>query len=401
MHTSVFELLMPRTVLYGIGSFQEVGKQTKKLGTKALIISDPIMESIGNVSDCEACLQEEGVPFSTYTGVDTEPNNIHVQEAIEVCERESCDVIVAIGGGSCIDTAKAAAILMTNGGTIADYFGGNRPFHEKPLPLITLPTTAGTGSEMTKVTVITDTITDVKMMLSRPELLPEVAIVDPKLTISCPKGVTAATGIDALCHAIEAFISKKAQPVTDTLALSAIENIMNTIRRAYNDGDDIEARDKMALGSMLAGAAFSNASVALVHGMSRPIGALFHVPHGISNAMLLPGVLEFTKNEAADRLAVIGRVIAPELADRSNEELADVVIQEIKQLCLDLNIPNMKNYGVNEEKFQVSLSKMAYDALESGSPDNTPRVPTHKEIMKLYETCYYYNFNAARNVSKL
>ncbi|MCA1024291.1 iron-containing alcohol dehydrogenase [Halobacillus litoralis] len=401
MEANINELLMPRTVLYGIGAFKEVGKQTENLGTKALIISDPIMESIGNVAACEEYLQEVGVPFTTYTGVDTEPTNIHVREAMERCTAEKCDVVIAIGGGSCIDTAKAVAVLMTNGGLISEYFETDKPFHEKPLPLIALPTTAGTGSEVTKVTVITDTKTNVKMMLARRELLPEVAIVDPKLTISCPKSVTAATGVDALCHAIEAFISKKAHPVTDALALSAIDHIMKNIRRAYHEDHDLEAKDKMSLGSMLAGVAFSNASVALVHGMSRPIGALFHVPHGISNAMLLPAVLEFTKKEASDRLAEIGRMIFPQSSDLTNQELADRFIEEIKNLCMDLTIPNIRDYGLDGEVFQASLSKMAEDAIASGSPSNTPRVPTHQEIIELYNTSYIYDFSAKMNTPHL
>ncbi|MBD1382701.1 iron-containing alcohol dehydrogenase [Metabacillus arenae] len=396
----VYELLMPNVVLYGVGALKEVGEQAKKLGNKALIISDAIMQKIGNVDTCETYLQQSGVPYGKYLGVDTEPTDIHVKEALEKCMNEGCEIIIAIGGGSCIDTAKAVAVLRTNEGTIADYFGTQKPFKNKPLPFIAIPTTAGTGSEVTKVTVITDTRTDVKMMLSRPELLPQVAIVDPKLTISCPKGVTAATGVDALCHAIEAFISKKAQPVTDTLALSAIENIMTYIRRVYNDGHDMEAREKMAQGAMLAGIAFSNASVALVHGMSRPIGAIFHVPHGISNAMLLSAVLEFTKEAAVERLAVIGRMILPEANEKSNEELAQIVIQEVKKLCLDLNIPNMKEYGIDEEPFKASLSKMAHDAIASGSPANNPKVPALEEIMDLYETCYHYDFSMDVNISK-
>ncbi|WP_062236996.1 iron-containing alcohol dehydrogenase [Fictibacillus sp. FJAT-27399] len=390
---------MPSRVIYGKGAFQEVGKQTKILGKKALIISDPIMEKVGIVEDCECLFQTANILYSKYLGVDTEPTDIHVKDAMKVCSDEGCDVIVAIGGGSCIDTAKAVAVLMTNGGTVADYFGTQKKFEKKPLPLIAAPTTAGTGSEVTKVTVITDTKTDVKMMIASSELLPEVAIVDPNLTLTCPRNVTAATGIDALSHAIEAFISKKAHPVTDTLALSAIEKIMLYLRRAYNDGQDMEARDKLALGSMLAGAAFSNASVALVHGMSRPIGALFHVPHGISNAMLLPVVLEFTKDHTLERLAVIGRQIIPESKDKTTKELADCVIHEIKKLCLELNIPNMKTYGLDQKRFKRVLSKMAHDAISSGSPANNPVVPTHEEIINLYEMCYDYNFNVELNMS--
>jgi alcohol dehydrogenase class IV len=393
-------LLIPNQILYGKDSFAEVGKLAGVLGQKALIISDPIMDKIGNVNLCEKYLQEGNIPYSKYLGVDSEPTDIHVEEALSVCKKENCDVIVAVGGGSCIDTAKAVAVIMTNGGHIRDYSGGKRAFSHQPLPLIAVPTTAGTGSEVTKVTVIIDTKNDVKMMISQPELLPAVAIVDPALTVSCPPSVTAATGVDALCHAIEAFISRRAQPVTDTLALKAIELIVGSIRKAYGNGEDLEARDNMALGSMLAGMAFSNASVTLVHGMSRPIGAMFHVPHGISNAMLLPAVLEFTKGEASDRLSTVARLILPETKELSDIEAVEELIDEIKQLCSDLQIPNLKTWGIDKEKFDLVVSKMATDALASGSPGNNPKVPTHEEIIDLYYHCYEYDFSTKRKVTK-
>ncbi|ARD49652.1 iron-containing alcohol dehydrogenase [Sporosarcina sp. P33] len=387
------ELLMPSTILYGMDSFKEVGKQSIKLGGKTLIISDPIMAKLGYVEECKNLLKESGLSYTAYLDVDSEPTDIHVKEAMDICSRETCDHIVAIGGGSCIDTAKAVSVLMTNGGTMTDYFGTGKELAKKPLPVIAVPTTAGTGSEVTKVTVITDVATDIKMMLSDASLLPAVAIVDPNLTVSCPKGVTAATGVDALCHAIEAYISRKAHPVTDVLALTAIDHMIGSIRTAYEEGENMDARSSMALGSMLAGAAFSNASVTLVHGMSRPIGALFHTPHGISNAMLLPAVLEFTMEASIDRLAEIGRRIVKNADDYSDRELACGVINELKQLCVDLHIPNMKTYGIDEKLFTSSLSKMAEDAIKSGSPANTPRVPAADEIIELYQRCYNYDFS--------
>ncbi|ATO35762.1 iron-containing alcohol dehydrogenase [Geobacillus thermodenitrificans] len=389
----MYELLVPNRVIYGRDTFREVGRQAKTLGTKALIVSDPVMENIGLVARCEQYLREAGLPLATYTRVDTEPTDVHVKEALDVCRSEQCDVIVAIGGGSSIDAAKAVAVMMTNEGTISDYVGNAKMFTKKPVPLIAIPTTAGTGSEVTKVTVIIDTKTDVKMMISQPALLPAVAIVDPLLTVSCPPSVTAATGVDALCHSIEAYISRRAHPVTDVLALSAIEAIIGHLRRAYENGQDIEAREKMAIAAMKAGMAFSNASVTLVHGMSRPIGALFHVPHGVSNAMLLPGVLEFTKESATERLAVIARLINPQLKDVSDAEAADALVEEVKQLCRDLHIPNMKTWGIDKTAFDKAVDKMAADALASGSPSNNPRVPTHEEIVALYHICYDYRYD--------
>lgn len=387
---SYHQLLMPGKIFYGPGSIEEVGKSAAALGRKALIISDQIMNRIGNVALCEDLLIASNVLTAKYLEVNTEPTDKHVEEALQVCRDEKCDLIVAIGGGSCIDTAKAVAVMMTNEGYIGDYI--HQDFALKPLPLIAIPTTAGTGSEVTKVTVIINTVTDVKMMISKPELLPSVSIVDPKLTLSCPPSVTAATGIDALCHAIEAYLSRCAHFMTDNLALTAIELIVPNLQNAYHNGDDLESRNLVALGSMLAGAAFSNASVTLVHGMSRPIGALFHVPHGISNAMLLPAVLEFTKESALERLARISKILNPGLDAHSDEQLADAAVQEIKKLCASLQIPNLMKWGIGREQFEEAIPKMCRDALASGSPGNNPRVPDAEEIANLYRVCYDYEF---------
>jgi len=230
------------------------------------------------------------------------------------------------------------------------------------------------------------------MMIKHPKFIPTIAIVDPILTMSSPPHVTAATGIDAICHAIEAYISKRAQPLTDMFALSAIEFIMKNIRTVYENGEDLDAREKMALASMQAGVAFSNSSVTLVHGMSRPIGALFHVPHGVSNAMLLPAVLEYTKESAVDKLAVIGEIIDPSLKGLSNQEIADAAIREMKKLCKDLKIPNMKTWGIDKAHFERVVSKMAEDAIASGSPGNNPKVPSHQEIVELYYRCYDFEY---------
>lgn len=388
----ISDFRMPPVVIYGNDSLTKLGEMAAPLGKKALIISDRMMDQLGNVTRCQQILAEAGVSSVCYLEVNSEPTDIHVEEALAVMKDDQCDVIVAIGGGSCLDAAKAVALLATNGGYIGDYQGGNKPIEMKPLSLIAIPTTAGTGSEVTSVTVITNTEDNIKMMIKHPAFIPEAAIVDPVLTYSSPPHVTAATGVDALCHAIEAYISRRAQPLTDTLALSAIEHIMKYLRVAYFDGENREAREKMAYASMQAGLAFTNASVTLVHGMSRPIGALFHVPHGVSNAMLLPAVLEFTKERAVDRLAVIGRLIRPDLQALSNDELAGVTINEVKKLCDDLYIPNMKTFGLDQVKFKQVVAKMATDALASGSPSNNPRIPSYDEIIKLYHICYDYDF---------
>ena len=388
----VSEFRMPKSVLYGRNSLEKLGEQSKKLGKRAFIVTDTIMEKLGYVEKCMQQLNKKGITVSTYNKVDAEPTNIHVLEALSLCKEEKCDFIIGIGGGSCIDAAKAVAVLYTNGGEVEDYVQKDIEIENNPLPLIAIPTTSGTGSEVTSVAVITNKKTDVKMMMKHPSFIPKVAIIDPVLTSSLPPQITAATGIDALCHAIEAYISKFSQPLTDVLALSAIESIMKYLRIAYEDGRNMEAREAMMIASLQAGIAFSNASVTLVHGMSRPVGALFHVPHGISNAILLPTVLEFTKTSAMKRLAKIGRSLNKDLYSNSDEEVADYTLGEIKKLCFDLRIPNLKEYGIDEIEFENAISKMASDAIESGSPANNPRVPSYDEIKELYRECFNYKY---------
>ena len=395
----VSEFRMPKSVLYGRNSLEKLGEQSKKLGKRAFIVTDTIMEKLGYVEKCMQQLNKKGIIVSTYNKVDAEPTNIHVLEALSLCKEEKCDFIIGIGGGSCIDAAKAVAVLYTNGGEVEDYVQKDIEIENNPLPLIAIPTTSGTGSEVTSVAVITNKKTDVKMMMKHPSFIPKVAIIDPVLTSSLPPQITAATGIDALCHAIEAYISKFSQPLTDVLALSAIESIMKYLRIAYEDGHNMEAREAMMIASLQAGIAFSNASVTLVHGMSRPVGALFHVPHGISNAILLPTVLEFTKTSAIKRLAKIGRSLNKDLYSNSDEEVADYTLGEIKKLCFDLRIPNLKEYGIDEIEFENAISKMASDAIESGSPANNPRVPSYDEIKELYRECFNYKYKEFIKIS--
>ncbi|MFF2287852.1 iron-containing alcohol dehydrogenase [Peribacillus butanolivorans] len=383
---------MPQTIIYGRKSFEKVGAEAALRGKKALIISDKVMSRLGCVNQCCQYLHDNGVASAVYLGVDSEPTDQYVEASLEIFGKESCDLIISLGGGSCIDTGKAIAVLATNGGYIGEYMGGRKIADKAAIPHIAIPTTAGTGSEATDATVITNTDDDVKMMIKQPNFMPLVAIVDPLLTVSSPPHITAATGVDALSHAVEAYLSKRSHPMTDTMALSAMRLIVENIENAYDDGDNIDAREKMSLGALQAGIAFSNSSVCLVHGMSRPIGALFHVPHGYSNAMLLPAVLEFSKEACMERLADLGRIFKTEYKNLSIERAALVAVESVKALCQKLNIPNLEGWGIEEEKFNLSVSKMARDAIDSGSPANNPRVPTKQELEELYHTCYHYKF---------
>ncbi|MGA9290026.1 MAG: iron-containing alcohol dehydrogenase [Anaerobacillus sp.] len=384
----------PQTILYGRKSFEQIGVEAALRGQKALIVSDQVMSGLGYVGKCQEYLERNGVEFEQYTGVESEPTDDYVAEALVLFQNTGCDLVISLGGGSCIDTAKAIAVLATNGGYIGDYRADRTLAEKDPIPHLAIPTTAGTGSEATDVTVITNTTTDVKMMIKQPAFMPAVAIVDPLLSASSPKHVTAATGIDALSHAVEAYLSKRAHPMTNTMALSAMKLIVENIESAYKDGDNLDAREAMSLGALQAGIAFTNASVCLVHGMSRPIGALFHVPHGYSNAMLLPAVLEYSKDSCTDRLADLGRIFQQDRSALSNDEAADVAVASVKSLCSKLDIPNLKSWGIDETAYTNAISKMAADALDSGSPAHNPRLPTQGELEDLYRICYDYEFTS-------
>ncbi|MFD2210824.1 iron-containing alcohol dehydrogenase [Virgibacillus halophilus] len=391
-------LRMPKTIHYGSRAFEEVGVEAALRGKRALIISDGVMNKLGNVSVLQKYLTNERLSHVVYLGVVSEPTDVYVAEALALFRQEKCDVIISIGGGSCIDTAKAVSVLATNGGYIGDYMGGNKLAETEPIAHIAIPTTAGTGSEATDATVITNTVNDVKMMIKQPAFMPAVAMVDPLLSMSSPQHVTAATGVDALSHAIEAYISKLAHPLTDMMALSAMKRITENIIPAFADGADIAAREAMALGSLQAGIAFSNASVCLVHGMSRPIGALFHVPHGYSNAMLLPAVLDFSKETAIERLADLGNIFSRNEREMANEEAAGLAVSSVNELCMKLEIPNLREWGIDRTEFENAIGKMAKDAVASGSPANNPRVPAHEEIEELYRVCYDYAYTSESKI---
>ena len=258
--------------------------------------------------------------------------------------------------------------------------------------LVAIPTTAGTGSEATQFTIINDTENNVKMLLAGPSVLPALAVVDPAFTMTAPPSVTANTGVDALCHAVEAYTSRKAQPLSDTFALSAIKRIYKNLPICYSDGKNEQARMQMALGATEAGIAFNNSSVTIVHGMSRPIGALFHVPHGLSNAILLPACMEFAIEENTARFAEIARIMGVADENTADMDAAKAFVVEVTRFCKELGIPSteevLKKGGFTKEDFFAQLDKMATDALDSGSPSNTMRQPSKEDIIAIYKKLF-------------
>lgn len=380
----------PGKIVTGRGCSEQVGGLAAELGIKkALLVTDPNVRAAGGVDRVVQSLAAAGLVAVLYDGVRTEPVLEYVDEALAALRREGCDGVVAVGGGSAIDTAKAAAALATSGGRLPDYQVVDR-FRAPALPLIAVPTTAGTGSEVTRVAVVTDQQRGVKMMLMSDALLPRVAVDDPLLTVSAPPGPTAAAGIDALTHAIEAYVSRRAQPLTNTLALAAMEAIVRSLPVAWRDGGDLDAREQMMAAQLQAGLAFSNSSVALVHGMARPLGAHFGVPHGMANAMLLPTVMRWSLSGAPARYARVAEAMGvPAQRREPDEARARRGAEVVAALVRELEIPALAAYGVDEVHFQRVKRQMAQDALDSGSPVNNPRHATADEICRLYDQAFY------------
>ena len=386
--SAVSSFSIPSTIITGIGASEHVGEQAQRLrATKALIVTDPGIVKIGYADQVVKQLNLFGVDASLYADVTPDPTLQNVNNGLKRYRTDGCDLIVSIGGGSAIDCGKAIAVKLTNDGELADYMGVNK-IPNPGAPLIAIPTTAGTGSEVTKVTVITDTDSNVKMMLSSPCLLAQVALVDPLLSLTTPPHLTSAVGVDALTHAIEAYISKRAQPITDALALEAIRMITGSIRQAWADGGNIEARSEMMIGASIAGMAFSNSSVALVHGMSRPIGAYFHIHHGLSNAVLLLDVMEYSLVGSPVRFAHIARAMGESIEGLSVMRQADCAVDAVERLINDIEMPRLGEIGIDQDKFEAVVEQMASDAIASGSPANNPRQATQEEIVALYRKCF-------------
>ena len=376
------EFIMPGQIFSGSGALNLAETQFKKLGQKALIVTDQVMVDLGNCKKVEEVLNRQGVDYEIFSGITGEPNDQMIQAGLAVYQKAGCDFLIALGGGSPIDSMKAIASLVENGGEISDYMG--KVIDVNMPPMAAVPTTAGTGSEATQFTIITDTKKDIKMLLKGKVLMPDLAVIDPQFTMTAPPKITAATGLDALCHAVEAYTSRKAQPMSDTFALSAVKKIFSYLPVAYRDGKNEEARIQMSIAATEAGIAFNNASVTLIHGMSRPIGALFHIAHGLSNAMLIPVCLTFALSGAYDRFADLGRAIHVASGKDSDEAAAEKFLEAIIALTKELDTPTLREYGVEEQAFMDVIPKMAFDAMDSGSPQNTRREMTQEQVEALY-----------------
>lgn len=373
---------IPKNIITGDQAIQMSMDYIKAYGNRCLIVTDDAMVSFGNVKKLTDELDKIGTAYIIYSKINSEPTHSMIDEGVKIYKEGRCDFLIGIGGGSPLDSMKAIGAVFANGGSITEYMG--KKIENDLPPTVAIPTTAGTGSEATKVSIITNTNTGVKMLLSDPKLMADLAVVDPVFTLTVPPGVTVATGVDALTHAVEAYTSRKAFPLSDIFATSAITKIFKNIREVYANGNNVDARREMATAALEAGIAFSNASVTIVHGMSRPIGALFHVAHGQSNAMLLNVCLKFLKSGAVEQLNNLAKIIGVYQAGMTEEEGADAFVAATIDLLNALNVKTIQECGVQEEEFFEFIPKMADDALASGSPGNTRRVPSKEDIITLY-----------------
>ncbi len=376
-------ILMPRRIHVGAGAIDKLAETLTEFGfRRPLIVTDPFIASCGYLTRVEELLAAAGFEVAVFDQCVPDPTTDSVASGLECLRTSGADVLVGLGGGSSIDTAKTMAVLAERDGPLRDYKVPNRL--DSGLPVIAIPTTAGTGSEATNASVVTDADTDEKMLCLGMGLMPMAALVDYELTLSMPRRLTADTGLDTLCHALEAFVSKKANPFTDALALDVVAAVVKWLPIACASPDNREAREAMMMAAMKGGMAFSNASVTLIHGMSRPVGAHFHVPHGMSNAMLLPAVTAWSVNGDPERYALAARAMGFADPLDSQSKALEALIKGLHGLCRDLDVPSPEAFGVSETDWFAAVPVMAQQALASGSPANNPRVPDAATIEQLY-----------------
>lgn len=373
---------IPGHVFFGKDALTSALPYVKQYGDRALIVTGKHVGKSPMMDQLKKALKEADVAYQVFDGITGEPTDQMIEAGLEEYRKSESQFVIGIGGGSPLDSAKAIAAMAVNEGKIADYNGkeitGNVP------GIVAIPTTSGTGSEATKFTIITDQEKDIKMLLKGDCLVPDLAIVNPAFTADMPKSVTAATGLDALTHAVEAYTSKKAFALTDVCAVSAVKRIMEYLPKAYKNGYDTKAREEMSLAALEAGICINNSSVTLVHGMSRPIGALFHVPHGMSNAMLLKECLTFALDGAYDRFANLGRAIGAASEEESDQEAAEKFLDAIEKVCEICEVPTLQGYGIKKEDFLSVIEKMSEDAIASGSPGNTRKDVRKEDCMAIY-----------------
>jgi alcohol dehydrogenase len=383
MLPKTFTITQPTRLTFGAGSVDTLAALVRSFGgTKAFLVVDPGVKQAGLLDKITAPLKRDKLAFEIYDKLTPEPGLKLADNGCKLAQKAGCDCVVGVGGGSAMDVAKAVAILMTNGGKAEDYLGLGKI--KKPgVPKIMVPTTAGTGAEVTFTAVFINEKTKSKGGMNGDPLYPEAALLDPELTLSMPPHVTAATGIDAFIHAVEAYLSTQAHPISDMYALEAIELISQNLPKAYAHGGNLEARTNMMLGSLLGGKALATAGVGLVHAMSYPLGGMFGIPHGLANAVLLPYVIEYNLIGNPSKYAAVAEVMGYDTSDLPLREAAALAVEAIYNLNRDVGIPgSLAELGIPAER----IEEMADIALTVTRPvENNPRRPTRADVIQVYQ----------------
>lgn len=379
------QFLMPTKNLMGAGCLKDAFEAIKKNNfKKVLIVSDEGLKQAGIIKLVADGLKSHGIESAVFDGTQPNPTTKNVEDGLAILAKEKCDSVISLGGGSPHDCAKGIALVAANGGKIQDYEGVNKS--AKPqLPLIAINTTAGTASEMTCFCIITDEARHIKMAIVDEHTTPIVSVNDPELMLGKPAALTAATGMDALTHAVEAYVSTAATPITDACAVKAIELIHKNLRAVVENGKDIAAREAMAYAQFLAGMAFNNASLGYVHAMAHQLGGFYNLPHGVCNAVLLPHVQEYNAKVSANRLKDLAACFEIDTRKMTDEEGAKATINAIRQLSKDVNIPaGLKDLGAKEADFAT----LAKNALKDACSLTNPRKGTEEEVIAIFKAAF-------------
>ncbi|MEI6948761.1 iron-containing alcohol dehydrogenase [Paraflavisolibacter sp. H34] len=381
---NVRRIYWPAINLIGPGAIGEIGVEIKKLGLKKIfLVTDRVLRAVGVVQKVTDVLEAAGLPYVVFDDVKPNPTCKNVHDGLEVFRDSNCDGILSVGGGSPQDAAKAIGLLHTNGGDIVAYEGIGKSVH-KSVPIVAVNTTAGTASEVTINYVITDEVRKIKMVMVDPNSLASVAVNDPELMVQKPAGLTAATGMDALTHALEAYITKGAFRLSDTLALEAIRLVGESLEAAVADGTDLEARSGMAWASYIAGLSFSNCGLGIVHSMAHQLGSEYDLPHGVANAILLPYVQEFNAVACPEKFRNIAKALGKDVAGLPEEEAATAAIEVLKGLAEKLHIPKLSATTFDP----ADIDKLAAQAMADVCTGGNPRTVTVDDIKAIYRAAY-------------
>lgn len=379
----VGEFYAPGKIIFGPGGLSQVGAEAKRLGSKVLIVlGKSAMKKSGALDRLTHLLIENNLEYTIYDNIPSDPTVEIVDTGTSLARKENCNLVIALGGGSVLDTGKAISAMVTNEGSVADYQeieGKGRKFKTKPLPFIAIPTTSGTGSEATKNAVITNTEFSLKKSIRDPMLIPEVALVDPELTLSLPPHITADCGGDALTQCIESYLGKKSQEITDALSLHAIGLIGKSLVKAVKDGKNLEARKDMAMAALLSGLCLSNSGLGAVHALSHPLGVYYKIPHGLSCAVLLPYVMEYNLPVVTKKLAKIAQSLGEDISLLSETEAAQRAVERIKEILSQAGIKsNLSEWGIKKEDFSQLIK-----GAKGGSLNNNPRDTSDEDLIEL------------------